>query len=139
MGQGLGRAVSTVDESVVGELVDSALFYFIAVLGFCIAIGLFYRLSMALLWLCFTYVFLLDQAQYLVIAGLGDAGVEHGDVGARRQRAEPARRVRLGRVRAGIAQPPEAQELRADGQQRSRLQLAACVTDVVPATDLPLS
>lgn len=42
-----------------------ALFYFIAVLGFCIAIGLFYRLSMALLWLCFTYVFLLDQAQYL--------------------------------------------------------------------------
>jgi vitamin K-dependent gamma-carboxylase len=42
-----------------------ALFYFIAFLSFCVTIGLLYRVAAPLLWLCFTYVFLLDQAQYL--------------------------------------------------------------------------
>jgi hypothetical protein len=34
----------------------------LGVLGFFIAIGLFYRLSAALFFLGFTYVFLLDQS-----------------------------------------------------------------------------
>jgi vitamin K-dependent gamma-carboxylase len=41
------------------------LFYGLAILSFCVMIGLLYRITMPLLWLCFTYVFLLDQAQYL--------------------------------------------------------------------------
>jgi vitamin K-dependent gamma-carboxylase len=41
------------------------LFYVLGALSILIMFGVFYRLSMLLFWLCFTYVFLLDQAQYL--------------------------------------------------------------------------
>lgn len=41
------------------------LFYFMALLGAFIALGLFYRLSMTLFFFVFTYVFLLDATQYL--------------------------------------------------------------------------
>jgi hypothetical protein len=41
------------------------LFYFIGLLSITIMLGLFYRASMVLMWVTFTYVFLLDQAQYL--------------------------------------------------------------------------
>lgn len=41
------------------------LFHVLGALSVCIALGLFYRVAMALFWLAFTYVFLLDQAQYL--------------------------------------------------------------------------
>jgi vitamin K-dependent gamma-carboxylase len=41
------------------------LFHGLGLLAAAIMLGLFYRLSMAVFWLCFTYVFLLDQAQYL--------------------------------------------------------------------------
>lgn len=37
----------------------------LAVLAALILVGLFYRMSAALFWLCFTYVFLLDQTRYL--------------------------------------------------------------------------
>ncbi len=40
-------------------------FYLLGVLSVLIIVGLFYRLSMALFFLGFTYVFLLEQAQYL--------------------------------------------------------------------------
>ncbi len=40
-------------------------FYLLGVLAFLITIGLFYRVSAALFFLGFTYVFLLDQANYL--------------------------------------------------------------------------
>jgi len=40
-------------------------FVVIAVLALCVMVGLFYRLSSALLFLAFTYVFLLDQTRYL--------------------------------------------------------------------------
>ncbi len=39
-------------------------FYLLGALGLCIALGLFYRLSAILFALGYTYVFLLDQAQY---------------------------------------------------------------------------
>jgi hypothetical protein len=42
-----------------------ALFLVMAVLCLCIALGLFYRTSMLLLFLTFTYAFLLEQARYL--------------------------------------------------------------------------
>jgi hypothetical protein len=41
------------------------LFHLLGVLSVLIMLGAFYRLSMTLFWLCFTYVFLLDKAQYL--------------------------------------------------------------------------
>lgn len=41
------------------------LFYFIGLLSALIMVGLFYRASMFLFFLCFSYVFLLDMAQYL--------------------------------------------------------------------------
>ncbi|MEM6527402.1 MAG: HTTM domain-containing protein [Chloroflexota bacterium] len=41
------------------------LFYALAVLAGCIMIGLFYRASTVLFFVAFTYIFLLDQAQYL--------------------------------------------------------------------------
>lgn len=41
------------------------LFGALAVLSLCVALGLFYRVASVLLWLLFTYVFLLDQARYL--------------------------------------------------------------------------
>ncbi len=41
------------------------LFGGLALLSFCVAVGLFYRVTSLLLWLVFTYVFLLDQARYL--------------------------------------------------------------------------
>ncbi|NHI00660.1 hypothetical protein OJHNALOF_01683 [Oceanimonas sp. MB9] len=41
------------------------LFGALALLSLCVTIGLFYRLAIVLLWLGFTYVFLLDQARYL--------------------------------------------------------------------------
>ncbi|MGJ3237228.1 MAG: HTTM domain-containing protein [Anaerolineae bacterium] len=41
------------------------LFYALAVLAFMIMIGLFYRVVTVIFWLCFTYIFLLDQTQYL--------------------------------------------------------------------------
>jgi hypothetical protein len=41
------------------------LFIFLGVLSVTIMLGLLYRLSMAVFFVCFTYVFLLDQAQYL--------------------------------------------------------------------------
>jgi len=40
-------------------------FYLLGVLSVLIIVGLFYRLSMALFFVGFTYVFLLEQAQYL--------------------------------------------------------------------------
>lgn len=40
-------------------------FYAMAVLAICMTLGLFYRLSMTLFFLAFTYVFLLDQTNYL--------------------------------------------------------------------------
>lgn len=41
------------------------LFYFLGFLAVCIVIGLFYRLSMLLFWLCFSYIFLLEQTRYM--------------------------------------------------------------------------
>ncbi|WP_417618642.1 HTTM domain-containing protein [Oceanisphaera sp.] len=41
------------------------LFGAMALLSLCIALGLFYRVTILLLWLSFTYIFLLDQARYL--------------------------------------------------------------------------
>ncbi|MFW5696781.1 MAG: HTTM domain-containing protein [Phototrophicaceae bacterium] len=41
------------------------LFYGLGALSILILVGLFYRVSMALFWLGVTYVFLLDQTQYL--------------------------------------------------------------------------
>ncbi|MEO1669015.1 MAG: HTTM domain-containing protein [Chloroflexota bacterium] len=41
------------------------LFYGLALLSACIMVGLFYRASAILFFLTFTYIFLLDQAQYL--------------------------------------------------------------------------
>ena len=41
------------------------LFGLLAVLSVCVALGLFYRVTSLLLWLTFTYIFLLDQARYL--------------------------------------------------------------------------
>jgi vitamin K-dependent gamma-carboxylase len=41
------------------------LFHGLGALAVCIVLGLGYRLAMAAFWLAFTYVFLLDQAQYL--------------------------------------------------------------------------
>jgi hypothetical protein len=41
------------------------LFHGIGFLSVLIALGAFYRVSMLVFWLCFTYVFLLDKAQYL--------------------------------------------------------------------------
>lgn len=41
------------------------LFHGLGLLAVLIAVGLFYRASITLFWLAFTYVFLLDQAQYL--------------------------------------------------------------------------
>jgi hypothetical protein len=41
------------------------LFYGLGFLSICIILGAGYRLVMALFWLAFTYVFLLDMAQYL--------------------------------------------------------------------------
>ena len=40
-------------------------FWAMAFLSFCVIVGFMYRLSAALLWLAFTYVFLLEQAKYL--------------------------------------------------------------------------
>ena len=37
----------------------------LAVLSLCVTVGLFYRVTIVLLWLVFTYIFLLDQARYL--------------------------------------------------------------------------
>ena len=39
-------------------------FYVLGALGLCIALGLFYRLCIALFALGYTYFFLIDQAQY---------------------------------------------------------------------------
>lgn len=41
------------------------LFHGLGILSVLIMFGAFYRVSMSLFWLCFTYVFLLDKAQYL--------------------------------------------------------------------------
>ncbi len=41
------------------------LFGLLALLSLCVTVGLFYRATSVLLWLVFTYVFLLDQARYL--------------------------------------------------------------------------
>jgi vitamin K-dependent gamma-carboxylase len=41
------------------------LFYALGGLALLILLGAFYRLSMTLFWIAFTYIFLLDQAQYL--------------------------------------------------------------------------
>jgi hypothetical protein len=41
------------------------LFHGIGALSVLIMLGAFYRVSMTVFWLCFTYVFLLDKAQYL--------------------------------------------------------------------------
>ncbi|MBK9125756.1 MAG: HTTM domain-containing protein [Chloroflexi bacterium] len=41
------------------------LFHVLGGLSVLIMLGAFYRASMAVFWLCFTYVFLLDKAQYL--------------------------------------------------------------------------
>ncbi len=41
------------------------LFGALALLSLCVTIGLFYRVTSVLLWLVFTYIFLLDQARYL--------------------------------------------------------------------------
>jgi vitamin K-dependent gamma-carboxylase len=41
------------------------LFHFLGVLSIAIMLGLFYRATMVVFWLCFTYIFLLDQTQYL--------------------------------------------------------------------------
>lgn len=41
------------------------LFYGLAALSICILLGLFYRAVMPLFWLVFTYIFLLDETQYL--------------------------------------------------------------------------
>lgn len=41
------------------------LFHFLGLLSVLIMLGAFYRISMGIFWLCFTYVFLLDKAQYL--------------------------------------------------------------------------
>lgn len=41
------------------------LFHGLGALSVAIMLGLCYRLSMTVFWLCFSYVFLLDQAQYL--------------------------------------------------------------------------
>jgi len=41
------------------------LFYYLGFLSVCIAVGFLYRLSMIQFWLIFTYIFLLDQTQYL--------------------------------------------------------------------------
>ncbi|MDX2141215.1 MAG: HTTM domain-containing protein [Chloroflexota bacterium] len=41
------------------------LFHLLGALSVLIILGAFYRLSMTLFWLCFTYVFLLDKTQYL--------------------------------------------------------------------------
>ena len=42
-----------------------ALFYLMGGLAVLITLGLFYRVAMALFWLCFTYMFLLEQTRYL--------------------------------------------------------------------------
>ncbi len=42
-----------------------ALFLFIAALGFLIAIGFLYRYATVLMFFCFSYVYLLEQARYL--------------------------------------------------------------------------
>ncbi len=47
-------------------------------------------------------------------AAVGAELLEEGDVGRGRERAGAARAVRVRRVRAGVAEPPEAEELRAD-------------------------
>jgi vitamin K-dependent gamma-carboxylase len=41
------------------------LFYVMALLSVFIIIGFFYRLSMLLFWLCFSYMFLLEQTRYM--------------------------------------------------------------------------
>ncbi|MBL8162217.1 MAG: HTTM domain-containing protein [Anaerolineae bacterium] len=41
------------------------LFYGLGLLSLAILLGIFYRVSMVMFWLGFTYVFLLDKAQYL--------------------------------------------------------------------------
>jgi len=41
------------------------LFHLLGLLSVLIMLGAFYRISMGIFWLCFTYVFLLDKAQYL--------------------------------------------------------------------------
>lgn len=41
------------------------LFYFMGFLSVCIIIGFFYRISMFLFWISFSYMFLLEQAKYM--------------------------------------------------------------------------
>ncbi|GAB4521891.1 MAG: hypothetical protein OHK0046_33750 [Anaerolineae bacterium] len=41
------------------------LFHVLGLLSVAIMLGAFYRIAVSLFWLCFTYIFLLDQAQYL--------------------------------------------------------------------------
>jgi HTTM domain/Vitamin K-dependent gamma-carboxylase, lumenal domain len=41
------------------------LFYFMGALSVCILLGLFYRFSIISFFLCFSYIFLLDQTRYL--------------------------------------------------------------------------
>ena len=41
------------------------LFWFLGLLGICIALGAFYRYAVTLFFLSFSYLFLLEKAQYL--------------------------------------------------------------------------
>ncbi len=41
------------------------LFYGLGILAICILVGLFYRVTITIFWILFTYIFLIDQTQYL--------------------------------------------------------------------------